>query len=104
MMVSSDDKRRPSRRAERGSMEHVVPGACVCDPLKVRRLNRPTECSVRAKPNVIRQDQESVRSGCWRCDSLWKIRGRVFYGAADFALKRRLGLRQYYFLVIHAHR
>src|SRR5262245_44571900 len=98
MVIPSRDKRRPGRRAERGGVEHVVTEPAVRDPLKVRRLNRPAECTACSEPNVVRQDQQNVWSPCGRLHALGKIGRRIFHGAPDFSLKGWLGLWKHYLL------
>src|SRR5262249_51556889 len=92
VVVASRNQRRACWRAERGGVKHVVTESTVREPLKVRRLNRPTECTAGSEPNVIRQDQKDVRSphGCF--DALRKIRRRIGHRATDFTLKGWLRL------------
>src|SRR5215475_262706 len=63
-------------RAKRRGVEHVVAKATVRQALKIGGLNRPAEWTGRSETNIIRQDQENVRSA-FRClHALRKIRRR----------------------------
>src|SRR6516225_2082496 len=94
MVVSPRDQRRPSRRAQRGRVVHVVAKPAVSEPLEVGGLNRPSESAGRPEANVICQDQQNIGRPGWSFNHLWKVWRRILYGPSNMPFKGRFGRRQ----------
>src|SRR5262245_11818523 len=95
-MIAPSDKRGTGWRAKCRGVELVVAESAVGKALKVRRLNRSAERAARSEANIVRQDQDNVRSALGRFHSFCEIRSRVLRGAPNRSFERRQGLGQHF--------
>ena len=65
MVVAPGQQRLAGRRAESGGVEAIVLQAVCCQLLRVRSLAGATEGAGRAKPSIVKQDEQDIGRPLW---------------------------------------
>src|SRR5215475_17514 len=85
VVIPSCDQGCSRWRAQCGGMKHVIPKTAVCEPLKIRRLNRSAKNRRRAEANVIGQDEQDVRRTFWCFDPLGEVGRGLLSSSSNLA-------------------